>query len=533
MANPVPATVNSDRVLNIPLRSDLGNGVYGPVTNSTWNLGTDFASFLMMPLVLSAESQLVSHPWLAKTWAVAPDCRSATYTIYKEAKWSDGKPVTTKDVNFTLSLLYDPKAKYQYGDAREFLTNVKGGADFHDGKAKSVSGLTAVDDFNGKIEFDAPGLCDPFGVRRLNFVGIVPEHVLNKYTAEQIWTGEFPEAWMPTVYSGPYKVTKWDKEQKFMQIQRNEDWWGNAIFGKPNIKNIAGQPTNLAALLANKTDLIGLGFADAQKMKDNKDFTFQSRPWVSFILGFNMRDNRKLSKEMREAILYATDKQSHIQVVNLGTGVPLRNPFGWGPEQTPWCTIPECDKALFTAYAYDVAKAKELIQAAKWDSNKELVILAGSTDPSGTLLQQQLLAVGIKSTLNTNDDLRDKLMTSGDFDIWINTGWPTNNPVAFCQYWLGEPKDNYYVQRLGWVNQDFRTACELGSGTSDPKARQLAFLKAVKIYSDEVGPIQAIGQSTRFYAMNPDLGGFDSAFSLENWTGLRGPYGIIGWYWKK
>jgi hypothetical protein len=33
--------------------------------------------------------------------------------------------------------------------------------------------------------------------------------------------------------------------------------------------------------------------------------------------------------------------------------------------------------------------------------------------------------------------------------------------------------------------------------------------------------------------MNPDFGGFDSAWSLENWTGLRGPLGILGWFWKK
>ena len=79
MANPVPATVNSDRVLNVPLRADMGNGVYGAVTNSTWNFGTDFSSFIMMPLVLSAEDQINSKPWLAKSWSVAADCRICSF----------------------------------------------------------------------------------------------------------------------------------------------------------------------------------------------------------------------------------------------------------------------------------------------------------------------------------------------------------------------------------------------------------------------------------------------------------------------
>jgi peptide/nickel transport system substrate-binding protein len=517
----------------MPLRTDMGNGIYGAVTNSIWNFGTDYFSFIFMPLSLSAETQIDSKPWLASTWSVAPDCRSATYQIRREAKWSDGTPITTKDVNFTLALLYDPKGKYQYGDPREFLPNVKGGKEYFAGTATSVSGLIAVDDYNGRIEFDAPGLCDPFGVRRLNFVGIVPEHVLSKYTPEQIWQGDFPEAWIPTVQSGPYRVVKFDNEQKFMQIQRNEDWWGNAIFGKPNIKNIAGQPTNLAALLAGQSDLVQLSFDDAQKMKDNKDYVFQARPWASFVVIFNMRDDRRLAKEAREAIMYGIDKQAHIQVVNLGSGVPLRNPFGWGPDQKPWCEGSDCDPKLFEPYPYDVAKAKQLLQTANWDANRELVILAAATDPSGTLLQQQLQAIGIKSSINTNPDLQDKLLTSGEYDIWVNTGWPTDNPVAFCNYWVGDLKTNYYYQRTGWANDDFRATCDVGTGTADPKARQAAFVKAAQIYSDEVGPVQAIGQSARFYGMNPDFGGFDSSWSLENWTGLRGPLGILGWYWKK
>jgi peptide/nickel transport system substrate-binding protein len=533
MVNPVPATVTSDRVLNVSLRTDMGNGVYGAVTNSIWNFGTDFFSFIMMPLALSAEDQITSKPWLARSWSVAPDCRSATYELRHEARWSDGQQITTKDVNFTLSLLYDSKAKYQYGDPQEFLPFVTGGKDYKAGTAQSVSGLKAIDDFNGRIEFDAPGVCDPFGIRRLNFVGIVPEHILSKYTSEQIWQGNFPEAWVPTAWSGPYKVTKFDQDQKFMQLQRDDNWWGNAIFGKPNIKNIAGQPSNLANFLAGSLDLIQLNFADAQKMKDDSEHQFQARPWASFVLIFNLRDSRKLPKEMREAVMLAVDKQADIQVRNLGTGVPLRNPFGWGPDQKKWCTTDSCDPKLFEAYPYDTARAKQMVQAAKWDANKELVILADETDPIGTLLQQQLQAIGVKSSINTNADLRDKLLTSGDYDIWVSGGWPTNNPIAFCNYWMGDLPTNYYYLRTGWANEEFRKACETGTGTSDRITRQTAFLQAVKMYADEVGPVQAIGQDIRFYAMSPDFGGFDSSWSLENWFGLRGPYGMLGWYWKK
>src|SRR5262249_46812777 len=188
---------------------------------------------------------------------------------------------------------------------------------------------------------------------------------------------------------------------------------------------------------------------------DNKDFTFQARPWTAFAVIFNMRPNRILPKAVREAILMAADKQSMIQVQNLGIGVPLRTPFGWGPNQTGWCPIAACDQRLFAPYPYDPATAKQMVQSANWDASRELVILDSAGDPIGTLLQQELQAIGIKSSLNTNPDLLDKALTDGNYDLWMypGGGWPNNNPISFCNYWVGDLATNYYYQRTGYANE--------------------------------------------------------------------------------
>ena len=64
----------------------------------------------------------------------------------------------------------------------------------------------------------------------------MPQHFLSKYTPKQLWTGSFPEAYDPQVYSGPYHLVKYDRQQKYLEVVRDENWWGNDIIGKPGIK---------------------------------------------------------------------------------------------------------------------------------------------------------------------------------------------------------------------------------------------------------------------------------------------------------
>ena len=75
--------------------------------------------------------------------------KTATITLCKDLKWSDGSEVTAKDVEFEYEVIANPA----YGSDRwtDSLSNIVGMDDFHTGKAKTISGITYPDGENGKV----------------------------------------------------------------------------------------------------------------------------------------------------------------------------------------------------------------------------------------------------------------------------------------------------------------------------------------------------------------------------------------------
>ncbi|MCT1195546.1 oligopeptide ABC transporter substrate-binding protein, partial [Lactococcus lactis] len=66
------------------------------------------------------------------------DAKTATITLRKDLKWSDGSEVTAKDYEFSYELTANPA----YGSDRwtDSLANIVGLSDYHAGKAKTISG---------------------------------------------------------------------------------------------------------------------------------------------------------------------------------------------------------------------------------------------------------------------------------------------------------------------------------------------------------------------------------------------------------
>lgn len=87
--------------------------------------------------------------------------KTAVITLHKGLKWSDGKPVTAKDLEFSYELIANNAYQSQlYTDS---LADIVGLAAFHDGKAKTISGITYPNGEDGdsiQIKFNhmTPGM---------------------------------------------------------------------------------------------------------------------------------------------------------------------------------------------------------------------------------------------------------------------------------------------------------------------------------------------------------------------------------------
>src|SRR5690606_34825445 len=54
-------------------------------------------------------TSLEYSPLLAKSWNISADKKEFTFTLDPRAKWADGRPVTTADVQFTYDTIMNPK----------------------------------------------------------------------------------------------------------------------------------------------------------------------------------------------------------------------------------------------------------------------------------------------------------------------------------------------------------------------------------------------------------------------------------------
>ena len=528
-----PDTVGSDRLLILPGRGRFGVGVWGSITASNWNFGSETYYQTVMPLIfLGPLGNSTPTPWLAKRVDPVDDRTALEIELYPEGQWSDGETITTEDVSFTLHLLYHADADYWLGDARGMIPNVAGGQDYYDGKTESISGIQIIDDFNMRVEFDTP-----VGQiwRDLGMLGILPEHHLGGFTAAQLWAGDFPDAWMPEVFSGPYQVVKYDEEAKYLENQRWEEWWGNAIYGKPGIKRYAEQSgLRLENFLEGQSDVIKIGAADYDSVKDLPDVSIHPRTFMMTGYGLNRMEDRKLSRTVMDAIAYAIDRELWAEVLYFGFGDPEDSVFGLrghlAGAADSFC--PDCDESLVLPRQYNPEMSMQLLAeaeaAGEWESDRVLSILTGAGGDAPVLLQQQLAAVGIESEILQGEELRQERRADGNYDIDMVGGWVMNT-IRNCTYWVGSCEEDYWPSIFHWCNEEFRSKCVEAMGTTDPDEFTRLSEEIMNIYFND-GPIWGVTQIAEFYVTTAALGGFipEEAF---NFLGTCGEKGVSSWYW--
>jgi peptide/nickel transport system substrate-binding protein len=159
-------------------------------------------------------------PWLADSMEYTkPDFTKLTIKLNSQATWSDGVPITSKDVVFTFQgQMTSDKLPY-HAQFEQYVRDVK-----------------ALDEETIVVTFKIPAPRFKFEVLTLKFdtgIPIVPEHVLGKQADVNAFAGG-----LDIPHSGPYTLVQWDKNQKVFNLRA--DWWaikaGRALL--PDVKRV-------------------------------------------------------------------------------------------------------------------------------------------------------------------------------------------------------------------------------------------------------------------------------------------------------
>ena len=273
---------------------------------------------------------------------------AVTFTLKPDLKWSDGVPVTTKDLMFTWKLGADPKSGFSNNNPWDRATSID-----------------VVDDHTAVLHLDR------VIVSYNEWDQLLPAHLEGK-AAEGAGAGDYLKATLynraPTtkgLYNGPFMITQYDSGSQIV-LEQNPFWSGK----KPGFKRIVIKTIeNTAALSANlESGDVDLAPGDAPALtidqvlalqKKNPDkFTYIYKPSLTYEhIDLKIENPILADIRVRKALLEAIDRETLVKKLFEGKQ----------PVAATWVNPLDANYTKDTAtYPYDPAKAKALLTEAGW-----------------------------------------------------------------------------------------------------------------------------------------------------------------------
>lgn len=201
---------------------------------------------LLEGLVISDVNGKTS-PGVAESWD-NKDFKVWTFHLRKDAKWSNGEPVTAQDFVYSWQRLADPKTASPYASYLQYghLLNID---DIIAGKkSPDTLGVKAIDDHTFEVTLSE---AVPYFYKLPVYVAMSP---VNKAAVEKFgekWTQ--PQNW---VGNGAYKLKSWVVNEK-MVLERNPQYWDNAhtVINQVTYLPIASEVTDVNRYRSGEIDM--------------------------------------------------------------------------------------------------------------------------------------------------------------------------------------------------------------------------------------------------------------------------------------
>ena len=311
-------------------------------------------------------------PWLATSMDYNDDFTELTIKLNPKGKWSDGTPVTSKDVVYTFEgqMKYD-KLPY-HTDFNQFVEKVE-----------------AVDDLTVHVKFKIPAPHFKFQVLTLKFDTGIPIVQADWESKQSDVTAAAGGTDIP--HSGPYDLVAWNANQKIFNLR--EDWWAvdAGIADLPAVKRII--MVNLGGQVGQNMDTV------AQRIVNNEmDSSLDMRAQV---IGNILRQNPKVAAwtgdkppygyldwwpnslwmntaiepyndpKVRRAISLMIDREKIDEILYDGAKVSTIFPFPLYPALKKFAESPDV-QALIEKYQpgkYDLEESAKLMTEAGFTKN--------------------------------------------------------------------------------------------------------------------------------------------------------------------
>lgn len=310
---------------------------------------------------------------LAESWSVSEDKLTWTFNLKQGVKFHNGKELTSADVKAT----FDRALNAEAGGLR--TTEI----------IKMFTAVEAPDPYTVTITTDGP--YGPMESLMCNMsLGIMDADYIEQYGLDLGTSAEGENG------TGPFKVVSWERDQEIV-VERFDDYFGTPAKLQTVVYTIIPEAASrVIALETGEVDVIDKPTDEdlARLEADTENFTVLRKPTISQrLFRFGCNDPIISNTKVRQAIVYAIDRQAIIDALFTGSGYPSTAPLA--PVTFGYSDLGEIEQ--------DLELAKSLLAEAGYPDGFDTKIVTTERYQNGIelaeIISQQLAEIGINAEI--------------------------------------------------------------------------------------------------------------------------------------
>ena len=481
------ATATAKKGGSITIAEESDTPVKGVFLNelSDSQYDSDFMQFGNETLFATDDQYKINNKGAA-TFKMDRKAKTVTIEVKKGVKWSDGKQVTAKDVEYSYEIIANKAS--QSSRYTSSLADIVGLAEYHDGKSKKISGIEMPDGENGRkvvLHFKEmkPGMTQ--SGNGFFWESAAPYHYLKDVPFSKLQSSD--KVRKNPLFFGPYKLSKLVRGQSATWVRNPYYYRGKAKLDKITISVISPNSAS-QSIKSKKFDMIDVVNSQWKQVKGTKGYNFVAQIPLSYsYMGFKvgkwdkktgsvkMNKNSKMSNRyLRQAMGYAMNVDEVTQHYTQGLSFRVKT------------LIPEAfgdfyDKSV-KGFPLNIKKANALLDKAGYKKKKgetyrrdpngkkltiHLAAMSGSTNQEAIVQNyiQQWKKIGLHVTLTTGrliefNSFYDKVQNDDpSVDVFMAAWSLASEPTQDDLY---GPKAPYNLTRFA-TSENTKLLKEMGS----------------------------------------------------------------------
>lgn len=445
-------------------------------------------------------------PGVAERWESSNNYQTWTFHLRKEAKWSNGEPVTAHDFVFAWQRLVDPKTASPYASYLEFMKMENVAEIIAGKKSPDTLGVKAIDDYTLQLSLTAPV---PYADQLTQHTSLYPVH---RATVEK-----FGDEWIRPenlVGNGAYKIKERVLNEK-ISFERSPTYWNDKETVVNNVTfYILNESAGINRYRSGDLDIANLPKDLYKDPKFNAEYGKQihtSRKLGTFTYELNLAKPPLDDIRVRKALDLGVEREIITEKV-LGFGQTptftfTPNYIGAGekvkqPEYAAWTQAQRNEEAKKLLIEAGYSKSNPLKTELLYNTNEGLKGIAVAVTSMWKKNLDGMVDVSLKNQeWKTFLDTKNQKNYNIAFSAWIAD---YNDASTFLTYYLSNSEQN----KIGFKSEKFDKLINDSYYAKDEAERADIYAQAEAELNSH-HPFVAIYHYAGLFIKNPKLKGYE------------------------